>query len=62
MGRRKNTERRCQATGKIQYRDRLAARLALASINRKKDTRQHLEHHEYRCPYCLSWHLTSLRN
>jgi hypothetical protein len=45
----------CATTGKFAYRDRLAARMALAEVaNKGRD-----EHHVYRCPGTSHWHLTS---
>ena len=46
--------------GKIRYRDRLAAKLALARIMRRDDaSRPKSERRPYRCPACRGWHLTS---
>lgn len=47
-------------TGKIRYRDRVAALMALASTHRKDgSSRPKLERRAYRCPDCHGWHLTS---
>ena len=43
-------------TGKVQYRDRVAALLTLASMPGSRD-----EQRAYRCPDCQRWHLTSKR-
>lgn len=43
---------------KIRYRDKLAAKIALASTGRKRG-RAKDEQRVYRCPECRAWHLTS---
>lgn len=43
----------CQS-GKVEYRDRLAALLAMSAMGGSRD-----ETRTYRCPHCTSWHLTS---
>ena len=43
------------ATGKVRYRDRLGAEIALALLVRE----DHGEARVYRCPRCFGWHLTS---
>lgn len=43
------------STGKIRYRDRLGAQIALAGTRRKDRS----EARAYRCPDCRGWHLTS---
>ena len=43
-------------SGKVQYRDRVAALLTLASMSGARD-----EHRAYRCPACQRWNLTSKR-
>ena len=43
---------------KIRYRDKLAAKIALASTGRKRG-RARDEQRTYRCPQCHGWHLTS---
>ncbi|ROQ69199.1 hypothetical protein EDD93_3696 [Streptomyces sp. 840.1] len=45
-------------TGKIRYRDRLAAAIALASTSRSTASRRE-EARTYRCRQCRGWHLTS---
>ena len=52
---RRAVETACQS-GKVQYRDRIAALLAVASMPGGRD-----ECRGYRCPLCASWHLTSKR-
>ncbi|GAA1593756.1 hypothetical protein GCM10009678_89940 [Actinomadura kijaniata] len=47
-------------TGKVRFRDRIAATLALATIQRNdRPGRDKLEARVYRCPSCGGWHLTS---
>jgi hypothetical protein len=48
--------RRCPS-GKWRYRDRIAAQLVLATIDRTDPKRR--EQRTYQCPTCRSWHLTS---
>lgn len=49
--------KRCR---KRRYRDEIAAKLALATIQRKdKARRSKSERRAYRCPLCGGWHLTS---
>ena len=43
---------------KVRYRDRVAAALALAKIQRQGKS-GHTERRAYRCPNCKGWHLTS---
>lgn len=50
-------KRRPCPTGKHRYRDNIAARLALAGIDRTAPKRR--EKRAYRCPRCRGWHLTS---
>lgn len=51
----------CEATGKIAYRDRIAAMLAMAACRHARSgTRQ--ERQLYRCPFCHKWHLTKQEN
>lgn len=45
------------STGKVQYRDRLAALLTLATMPGSRD-----EQRAYRCLDCQRWHLTSRRS
>lgn len=47
---------RCE-TGKFRYRDRIAALLALATIDDADPRRR--EKRAYRCHLCHGWHLTS---
>ncbi len=48
--------------GKIRYRDKIAAQLALASTGSNKHTRREKdEQRVYRCPQCHGWHLTSAK-
>jgi hypothetical protein len=45
---------------KIRYRDKLAAKLALARTAHKDGShRPKAERRVYRCPSCRGWHLTS---
>lgn len=47
---------------KQRFRDEIAAKLALAEIQRKgKGSREKTEQRAYRCPDCRGWHLTSRR-
>jgi hypothetical protein len=49
--------RQCRKT---RYRDRIAAKLALARIHHNDEpTRPKQEQRAYRCPACKGWHLTS---
>ena len=45
-------------TGKVRYRDRIAATYALAVIQRREKERRR-EKRAYRCDTCNGWHLTS---
>ena len=46
--------------GKVRYRDEIAAKLALASAQRKDGShRAKTEKRAYRCPKCRGWHLTA---
>lgn len=55
---RKNTST-C-ADGKVRYRDRVAALLALANTARVDSARRpKTERRAYPCPQCRGWHLTS---
>jgi hypothetical protein len=44
-------------TGKTWYRDEIAAKVALARVERGADDRR--ERRAYRCHDCRGWHLTS---
>jgi hypothetical protein len=44
-------------TGKLRYRDRIAAQLALTRIDNANPDRG--EKRTYRCHLCRGWHLTS---
>jgi len=47
---------------KVRYRDEIAAKLALATIqNQDKASRPKAERRAYFCPDCRGWHLTSWR-
>lgn len=47
-------------SGKIRYRDRVGALLALAAAQRKDGPgRPKIEKRAYPCPDCRGWHLTS---
>lgn len=45
-------------TGKLRYKDKLGARIALSQTAAKTDGRRN-ESRVYRCPSCAGWHLTS---
>lgn len=45
-------------SGKARYIDHIAARVALAEVQRKNN-RQPAEQRAYRCHLCRGWHLTS---
>lgn len=47
--------------GKIRYRDRLGAMIALASTERasKAGNTRREERRMYHCPHCRGWHTTS---
>jgi hypothetical protein len=46
---------------KRRYRDEVAAKLVLATIQRKGNSaRDKTEARAYRCPSCKGWHLTSV--
>ena len=45
-------------TGKLRYRDRLEAQLALLRVSTDDDPRRK-EKRSYQCPHCHGWHLTS---
>lgn len=45
-------------SGKLRYRDRLGAEIALASTERGRASSRD-EKRVYRCPDCAGWHLTS---
>jgi hypothetical protein len=47
-------------SGKVRFRDDLAARLALATASRKREGGKS-ERRTYRCPQCAGFHLTSKR-
>lgn len=44
-------------TGKLRYRDRIAALLTLDRLDNLDPARR--EKRAYRCPLCRGWHLTS---
>jgi hypothetical protein len=47
-------------SGKIRYRDRLGAMIALSQIDyRSQKAKGRKERRPYRCPQCAGWHLTS---
>lgn len=58
MKRRRRGAARCAESGKVRYRDEVAAGLALATLQRQ-DKDGHTEQRAYRCPACRGWHLTS---
>ena len=52
----------CASSGKIRYRDRVAALLALADTRHAdRSGRPKIEKRAYPCPSCHGWHLTSRR-
>ena len=55
-------QQKCPATGKVKYRDRVAALLALSSTARKDNRRDKDAVRVYLCPRCRGWHLTSRRH
>jgi len=47
-------------SGKVRYRDRIAALLALSKVCRRDSPkRPKSERRAYPCPHCKGWHLTS---
>lgn len=44
---------------KRRFRDEIAAKLALARIEKGADVREKAPRRAYRCPACHGWHLTS---
>lgn len=47
-------------TGKVRYRDEVAAMLALGRASSRSEVRPNrVEQRQYRCPMCKGWHLTS---
>lgn len=48
-------------TGKRQFRDDIAAKLALAKLQ-NNSTRLSVPQRAYKCPMCHKWHLTSQDN
>lgn len=46
--------------GKVRYRDRIAAQIALANTRQHRSAKRN-EARAYRCPRCRGWHLTSRR-
>ena len=50
--------RTCQITGKVKYKDRIAALLSLASLQ-WEDNPDHTEQRMNKCRWCKGWHLTS---
>ena len=56
-----NTDARCARTGKVQFIDEDAAKLALRQMRRAKLVRGLIHAterlHAYRCPACELWHL-----
>lgn len=46
-------------SGKVRYRDSIAAKIALARIE-KRDSPGHTETRSYKCGECAGYHLTSL--
>jgi rubrerythrin len=53
--------KKCEQTGKRKYRDRIAALLTLAEVQKRDGSRRAKgsEKSVYRCPHCGAWHLTS---
>ncbi|KMM44867.1 hypothetical protein CWIS_13650 [Cellulomonas sp. A375-1] len=55
-----STKQHVCPSGKVRYRDRLDALLALSKIGRKDSPRRPgSEQRAYPCPRCKGWHLTS---
>lgn len=46
-------------TGKVRFRDRIGALMALNGRGRGDHRRDKTEARAYRCPDCHGWHLTS---
>lgn len=49
------SSRECSRTGKVRFRDKLAAQIELAGAVRRDKGEQRA----YRCEFCRGWHLTS---
>lgn len=58
--RRKGKRRKCKATGKVRYRDRISALTVLAATQRSRSSSRE-EQRAYRCDECGGWHLTKMR-
>lgn len=54
-------KRRTCPTGKIRYRDRIGASVALIDAQSKAHSQARVKHETraYRCDRCRGWHLTS---
>lgn len=50
--------RRTCPTGKVRFRNKLDAKIAMASTQRAKGSNRE-ENRTYRCEMCHGWHLTS---
>ena len=54
-----NNRSKCK-TGKKQFRDEIAAKLAMAvTVHSDRSTRNTAEKRAYSCNFCRKWHLTS---
>lgn len=56
--RRQSVPTRCHRWGKVRYRDRIGAEIALASTAQSRGANRG-ESRIYRCPDCGGWHLSS---
>lgn len=52
------TRKHCPASGKVRFRDEVAAKLAMAEINRLGNSAKAISR-VYRCPQCAGFHMTS---
>ena len=57
---RKGKRKKCKATGKVRYRDRISALTVLAATQRSQSSSRE-ERRAYRCDECGGWHLTKMR-
>lgn len=49
-------------TGKVRFRDRIGALMAIAGRGRNDQGREKTEARAYRCEQCRGWHLTSWKD
>jgi len=50
--------KKCKTTGKVSFRDEIAAKIALGRLA-ARPLRERKEQRTYACPFCHHWHLTS---